>query len=113
MKCSGHDVVTREHIEIEFDSVISHIDPVLAPVAGGGDEDIFVAPGFIDLQVNGFAGADYNSAATPHDEILRSIRTMFSTGVTRFFPTVITGPPSNMLGALRNLADARESSEDG
>jgi N-acetylglucosamine-6-phosphate deacetylase len=112
MKCSGHDVVTREHIQIEFDSVISHIDPVLYG-AESADENIFLAPGFIDLQVNGFAGADYNSPSTPHDELFRSIRTMFSTGVTRFFPTVITGPPENMLGALRNLAAARESSEDG
>ena len=113
MKCSGHDVVTREHIEIEFDSVISHIDPVLDAGTAASDENVFVAPGFIDLQVNGFAGADYNSPSTPHDELFRSIRTMFSTGVTRFFPTVITGPPENMLGALRNLAAARESSEDG
>ena len=40
MKCSGYDVVTRERIEIEFDSVISHVDPVLED----GDEEIFVAP---------------------------------------------------------------------
>jgi len=113
MKCSGHDVVTREHIEIEFDSVISHIDPVLGGSAAASDENVYVAPGFIDLQVNGFAGADYNSPSTAHDELFRSIRTMQSTGVTRFFPTVITGPPENMLGALRNLAGARESSEDG
>ena len=112
MKSSGHDVVTREHVEIEFDSVISHIDPVLDS-AGADDENIFVAPGFIDLQVNGFAGADYNSPSTPRDELFRSIRTMHSTGVTRFFPTVITGPPGDMLGALRNLAAARDSSDDG
>jgi len=108
MKCSGHDVVTRERIEVEFDSVISHVDPVF----DDGDKEIFVSPGFVDLQVNGFAGADYNSPSTPHDELIRSIRTMFGTGVTRFFPTVITGPPDNMLGALRNLAAARESSDD-
>jgi N-acetylglucosamine-6-phosphate deacetylase len=108
MKCSGHEVVTRERIEVEFDSVISHVDPLFED----GDEGIFVAPGFVDLQVNGFAGADYNSPNTPHDELFRSIRTIFSTGVTRFFPTVITGSPENMVGALRNLAAAREASDD-
>jgi len=109
MKCSGHDAVTGERIEIEFDSVISHVDPVFED----GDENIFLAPGCVDLQVNGFAGVDYNSPTASQDEILGSIRTMFSTGVTRFFPTVITGPPENMLGALRNLAAARESSPEG
>jgi N-acetylglucosamine-6-phosphate deacetylase len=71
--------------------------------------NIWTSPGFIDLQVNGFAGVDYNSPHAPIEEIARSIRVMFSTGVTRFFPTVITGSPERMLGALRNLAAARES----
>ena len=79
--------------------VISHVDPVLeaADNAACGSH-----PGFVDLQVNGFAGVDYNSPAhAPLEEIARSIRAMFSTGVTRFFPTVITGSPEDMLGALR------------
>ncbi len=62
-------------------------------------EDAFViAPGFVDLQVNGFAGVDYNSPVASHEEIARSIRAMFSTGVTRFFPTVITGAPDRDAG---------------
>ncbi len=64
----------------------------------------WLAPGFIDLQVNGFAGVDYNSPTAPAEEISRSLRIMFSTGVTQCLPTVITGSPENMLGALRNLA---------
>ncbi len=71
------------------------------------------SPGFIDLQVNGFAGADYNSPAATHEEIAHSITALFSTGVTRFFPTVITGSPERMSRALANLAAARESLEFG
>jgi N-acetylglucosamine-6-phosphate deacetylase len=75
--------------------------------------NIWTVPGFIDLQVNGFAGVDYNSPNAPIEEIGRSIRVMFSTGVTRFFATVITGSPERMLGALRNLAAAREWLSEG
>jgi N-acetylglucosamine-6-phosphate deacetylase len=71
------------------------------------------APGFIDLQVNGFAGVDFNSPDALHAEIERAIRAMFSTGVTRFFPTVITGAPDAMLAALGNLAAARGLLDDG
>ncbi len=67
----------------------------------------YIAPGFIDLQVNGFAGADYNSPATTDEEFAKSLRAIFSTGVTQLLPTVITGSPENMLGALRNLARAK------
>jgi N-acetylglucosamine-6-phosphate deacetylase len=66
------------------------------------------ASGFVDLQVNGFAGVDYNSPAVTHEEIARSLAAIFATGVTRFYPTVITGSPADMLASLRNLAEARE-----
>jgi N-acetylglucosamine-6-phosphate deacetylase len=69
--------------------------------------------GFIDLQVNGFAGVDYNCPTAPHEDIARSLRALFATGVTRFYPTVITGSAADMLAACRNLADARERVPDG
>src|SRR6266404_4295105 len=110
MNCRGRAVSTGERVEVEFDSVITHVDPVLGP---DEDDGVWLAPGFVDLQVNGFAGVDYNSPTAAHDEIARSIRVLFSTGVTRFFPTVITGSPDDMLGALHNLAAARESLPEG
>ncbi len=105
MKCSGHNASTGEAIEVEFDSVITHVDPLFSEA----DRSMYIAPGFIDIQVNGFAGVDYNSPDASHEEIARSIDAVFSTGVTRFFPTVITGSPEKMRGALKNLAAARES----
>jgi N-acetylglucosamine-6-phosphate deacetylase len=38
---------------------------------------------------------------------------LFSTGVTRFYPTVITGGPDDMRKALANLARARDSLDGG
>ena len=40
--------------------------------AAGAATDLYIAPGWIDIQVNGFAGVDYNSPATPPEEIARS-----------------------------------------
>lgn len=82
--------------------------------SGIADESgLYSAPGFLDIQVNGFAGVDYNCPTTPHDEIARALRAVFATGVTRFYPTVITGSPDDMQAALRNLAAARESVAHG
>jgi len=105
MKCNGIDIARGEQIEISFNRVVSGIDSVISSTG----DSAYIAPGWIDLQVNGFAGTDYNSPCASQDEIAFSIRAMFATGVTRFFPTVITGAPERMLGALRNLARARES----
>ena len=109
MKCTGIDVRTGDAIEVSASAVIDGVDHLIAPPPGLP----YISAGFIDLQVNGFAGVDYCSPDAPHDEIARSIRALYATGVTRFFPTVITGSPENMLGALRNLARAKEALPEG
>lgn len=75
--------------------------------------DRYISPGWIDIQVNGFAGVDYNCADAPRDEIARSIEAQRESGVTRFYPTVITGSQENMAGSLRNLAKAKRTLADG
>jgi N-acetylglucosamine-6-phosphate deacetylase len=110
MKCRGRDAITGERIEVEFNAALQHVDPILDPDTG---DEAWIAPGFVDLQINGFAGADFNSPWTTPRQIDDAITAVLSTGVTRFFPTVITGAPEEMLGALRNLAAARESLQNG
>ncbi len=109
MKCIGMDVVTGEHTQISFDGSIDGVDTLLTVP----EERVYLAPGFIDIQVNGFAGVDYNAPEASHEAIAHSIRCMYATGVARFFPTVITGSPEGMAGALRNLAAAREAIPEG
>ncbi len=91
-------------IEVGYAETIGGVDDVL----DGYSEDVLVSPGFIDLQVNGFAGVDYNDPASKAEDIARSIQTMFSTGVTRFLATVITGPEERITGSVRNLACAKQ-----
>ena len=109
MNCSGIDAQTGAAVEVEFDRVIRATEPLISP-----PRDLpLLAPGFIDLQVNGFAGVDYNSPGSSHEAIGESLRAMFATGVTRCLPTIITGSPDNTTGALRNLARAREALPEG
>ena len=109
MNCLGIDTQTGAPTSVEFDQVIRATEPLLSP-----PPDLpFLAPGFIDLQVNGFAGVDYNNPASSHEAIRESLRAMFRTGVTRCLPTIITGPPDEMADALRNLAEAREAFSEG
>jgi len=105
MKCEGFDCWTGAYLRLEGERTIQVVDELIQPPESGEH----LAPGFIDVQVNGFAGVDYNNPAEPHERIAASLDVMFSTGVTRLFPTVITGSPDNMLNAARNLAQARKS----
>jgi N-acetylglucosamine-6-phosphate deacetylase len=106
-KWSGRDAITGQAVTVTFDRTILAVEPCAD--TGG----LWLAPGFIDLQVNGFAGVDYNHRETSHEEIARSLRVQFATGVTRLCPTVITGPPDAMAACLANLAAAREAIPGG
>ena len=48
-------------------------------------------PGLFDLQVNGFAGVDFNSRELTADGVGHALERMRATGVTRCLPTLITG----------------------
>ena len=104
-KCFGLDALSGAPVEVRFNRLLSGVDALIdAPAL-----DTYIAPGFIDVQVNGFVGVDYCSPATAHEEIARSVHAIFSTGVTRFFPTVITGSVEDMAGSIRNLAQAKSA----
>jgi N-acetylglucosamine-6-phosphate deacetylase len=68
----------------------------LSPGAGG-----IAAPGFVDLQVNGFAGVDL--MATDHDGYVRVGEALLATGTTAFQPTFVTAPEEALLDALRGM----------
>jgi N-acetylglucosamine-6-phosphate deacetylase len=101
MICLGVDVATDESVAVEFAQTIESVR------VAESDGVVYLAPGFVDLQVNGFAGVDFNDPSTPVDAIGRALDAMFSTGVTRCLPTVITGAADAMLASLRNLRRAQ------
>jgi len=62
------------------------------------------APGFVDLQVNGFAGVDFNDPATTADQVSAAAAAMRATGVTCFLATVISAPLDRFSACARTLA---------
>ncbi len=100
---SGIDIATGEPVAIEFGKTIDAVRP-----EPGAPRDLYISSGFIDLQVNGFAGVDFNNPAASLQDIAAAIDAILATGVTRCLPTVITGPPEQMLASLRNLNQARQ-----
>jgi N-acetylglucosamine-6-phosphate deacetylase len=58
-------------------------------------------PGFVDLQVNGFAGVDLVDADA--DGYRRAGEALLETGVTSYLPTFITAPEERLLAALREV----------
>lgn len=66
----------------------------------------WLAPGFIDHQVNGFAGFDVNGERADAESIMGLTRALWATGVTRYLPTVITNDEAHMIRSLKAIAAA-------
>ena len=76
MNCIGIETFGGTPVKLTFDAAISAIEPVSD--SGG----LYLAPGFVDLQVNGFLGVDFNDPNCTPEQIARSIRGLIATGVT-------------------------------
>jgi N-acetylglucosamine-6-phosphate deacetylase len=59
------------------------------------------SPGFVDLQVNGFAGVDFFSADA--EGYRRAGRALLECGVTAYQPTFITSPEDELVAALAEV----------
>ena len=66
--------------------------------------------GLVDLQVNGFAGVDFNSPGLSSDSLQLALEAMLATGVTTCLPTVITESEIHLRECLSALEKARNSS---
>jgi N-acetylglucosamine-6-phosphate deacetylase len=61
-------------------------------------------PGFVDLQVNGFAGVDFGDPALDAGKVLHAVAAMEKTGVTRFLATLITSSGEAFSACARTIA---------
>jgi len=78
------------------------------PAGGVGDAGCVLSEAFFDIQVNGFAGVDFNRPTCTAQELRQATEAMWRHGVTRFFPTVITAPLEGMARTLAAIRRARE-----
>jgi N-acetylglucosamine-6-phosphate deacetylase len=81
---------------------VSVADRRVEAVGLAGEGSGLAVPGFVDVQVNGFAGVDFLPAST--EDHLRAGEAIAATGVTAYLPTLITAPPDAYREALATLA---------
>jgi N-acetylglucosamine-6-phosphate deacetylase len=84
---------------------------VISSIKKGGGEP-YIAPGLIDLQINGFRGLDFNTLPVPDDLPGRVTRELWSEGVTSFLATVITNAPDAIEACVRAIDRACEQDGD-
>lgn len=66
----------------------------------------FIAPGLVDIQVNGYGGREFSSPELTTSDVRKIASEMANQGTTRFCPTLTTQSEEVMLHGLRTIVAA-------
>ena len=66
-------------------------------------------PQWIDLQINGYGGIDFNSSGLTVDKVKAVTRRLAADGTAGYLPTFVTGDPETVCANLRIVAEARRA----
>lgn len=62
-----------------------------------------IAPGLVDLQVNGYGGIDFNTLPFEISDVYKTVKLLAQQGVTTFFPTLITNTDDAIQQGLHTI----------
>lgn len=71
-------------------------------------KNVWVGPGFTDIQVNGYGGLDYNAIQSDVLALGQISRKLLSCGVTSHFPTIITNTPEKISSLIQQVVQLRK-----
>lgn len=115
----------KEDFETISGVLYSDSDPVSVTIGNGkimnierleskGDASrIYVSPGLIDIQINGYMGVDFSGPDLTVEGVREATKALWEAGVTSYFPTIITNDIELIKKNFAILAIAKEDPEIG
>ncbi|MGH2549228.1 MAG: N-acetylglucosamine-6-phosphate deacetylase [Thermomicrobiales bacterium] len=99
---AGRDIATGVAVELQIagGEIVS-----VEPWETAGDYP-WIAPGLVDLQVNGYMGFDLNDGAVTAETVRGLAVSLLRTGVTTFLPTIVTASPEAIGSAMCAIVSA-------
>jgi N-acetylglucosamine-6-phosphate deacetylase len=104
----GIDAVSGKAIEVEIAG--GHIAAVRKSAPAPGLP--LIAPGFLDIQVNGYLEADYSLPDLRVEQVRAIVDNLSPSGTTQHLPTIITSPRERILRNLGVIAAAADRHPD-
>jgi N-acetylglucosamine-6-phosphate deacetylase len=101
----GIHYATGNRVRIEIvDSKIYNIKEISEQKSG--NNTLFIAPGLIDNQINGYANVDFSGGNLSAEGIITAQKAIVREGVTTFLPTQISNSHENLIKNFRILNEA-------
>jgi N-acetylglucosamine-6-phosphate deacetylase len=101
-----HQSGELRRIVVDGERIAAMETPAGADPDALGGADHWLAPGLLDLQVNGFAGHDFNAPDVTPADVVAVAESLVAAGVTAFCPTVITASHAALVTSLGAIATA-------
>lgn len=100
---------TRQPVRLRWNSgrIVS-----LDSVPAVAEENIWLAPALMDVQVNGYAGVDFQRDDVTTDDLLKAVRGLRRDGCTQILATLITDEWPKLMARLKRLRQSREQSAE-
>jgi N-acetylglucosamine-6-phosphate deacetylase len=76
--------------------------------SSSGVPEVYVAPGLIDIQVNGYMGVDFADQELSMEMMEKATRALWKAGITSYLPTVITSDRESLARSFSLLAGSME-----
>lgn len=71
----------------------------------------YIAPGLVDLQINGFRGFDFNTLPLSQELVEQCTQVLWEEGVTSYYPTIITNSDEAIEEAVKTISQACENNK--
>lgn len=87
------------------DGKIAALEELPPQAAGEAENPLFIGPGFVDIQINGYAGRDFTSPPVSESRFAEVSRLLWKEGITTYYPTLVTHTPEAIAHSLRTIGD--------
>lgn len=99
----GRDPETGAGIAVGIEG--GHITTIEAADYAG---PLYLSPGLVDLQVNGYAHYDLNDGTVTAERVLALTEMLLALGTTTYLPTLVTNSEINIVAGLEAIREARQ-----
>jgi N-acetylglucosamine-6-phosphate deacetylase len=103
----GLHYISGKPVRIEI--IDGEISRIKALPSNSETPELYLAPGLIDIQVNGYMGVDFSNQELNPALMEKATRALWKEGVTTYLPTVITRDQERLARSFSLLARAMEN----
>lgn len=104
----AHEWTGKNWLTGEVMTVRSEDGTIIEIIQSPDQTDLWIAPGLIDVQVNGMGGFNLNGDNVSPENLCGTLKALHREGVTRFCPTIVTGQQERMVENIRAVVEACE-----